>query len=256
MCVVFYPGPLLPRTPLPCPGPSNNSRFFFPFPTLFCFCFSSFRGLSLNCGGLCAFSSLIMSSQHTFGLSAPTRSALIQTAPLFATWTAPTRTTLTQTALPPGSPYPDRAQTTRQPHAWWNTGAHELDAKVFFFLRVVHGRFFSSGKKCFFDVGPFVAGMTLLASWKAHPMGFVHGPRCPGRCSSWAPAVQNSEAAKHTHTLRHPWRNSTTHWRRSSFGRDPDIHSHVKDAHRIQGNGENNHKNHVFFFLKNIYHIT
>ena len=73
----YCPGP-------PCPGhPSRaflpwtpqhwNScqdhpkfRAFFPLQTLFVF---NFRGLSLNCGGLCAHPSLTMSSQHTFGPS-------------------------------------------------------------------------------------------------------------------------------------------------------------------------------------------
>ena len=41
---------------------------FFPLPTLFLLCFCNFRGLPWNCGGLCAFSSLKMSSQHTFGV--------------------------------------------------------------------------------------------------------------------------------------------------------------------------------------------
>ena len=41
--------------------------FFLSQPSS-CF-FSNFRGLSLSCGGLCAFSSLKMSSPHTFGLS-------------------------------------------------------------------------------------------------------------------------------------------------------------------------------------------
>ena len=49
-------------------GPGGGQHFALSFISRpsFCFCFFSFRGLSWNCGGLCAFSSLKMSSQHTF----------------------------------------------------------------------------------------------------------------------------------------------------------------------------------------------
>ena len=43
-------------------GP-NFRAFFLSRPFFF-----NFRGVSWNCGGLCAFSSLKMSSQHTFGI--------------------------------------------------------------------------------------------------------------------------------------------------------------------------------------------
>ena len=39
------------------PGGGQNFALYFPLPTLCCFCSFNFRGLSWNCGGLCAFSS-------------------------------------------------------------------------------------------------------------------------------------------------------------------------------------------------------
>ena len=44
------------------------SPFFSSPDHFFCFCFSKFRGISWNFGGLCAFLSLKVSSQHTFGV--------------------------------------------------------------------------------------------------------------------------------------------------------------------------------------------
>ena len=64
-----FPGPpsqgLLSPGP-PSPGPPTF-RAFSPLPTLF-YSFYNFRGLSLNCGGLFAISSLKISSQHIWAL--------------------------------------------------------------------------------------------------------------------------------------------------------------------------------------------
>ena len=69
--------PLCLRTPCPGPPPSRTplrrtskiTRFSSLSRPSFGFFFFQFPSISWNCGGVCAFSTLKMSSQHTFGLS-------------------------------------------------------------------------------------------------------------------------------------------------------------------------------------------
>ena len=119
----------LPRTPLtwtPCLGQSNIS-FFFSSPDLFCF-----RGLSLNCGGLCPFLTIenVFATHRLSG-------HLVKPQPLDA-GVSPGPPSLTdRTRFFPGPPPPGLPPNHTPTHPnppWWNTGVHTSWTHKFFFF--------------------------------------------------------------------------------------------------------------------------